>query len=346
MNKIKNFVLLAILIVSLLSITLTSCKKNKIEDENNPITIEVTLQNVSAPQDIVTKFNEYRAELADKTGDQTHKDDVIKVTVSENFSFLYTVDVSGYSNIDYTNIELTGNIYKFSIPAGTTDATALKKVVALTPSNGETITISGTPTFTADPSVDFSKVDLTGQKVHLNIGNHNVASTTELADIANFSPTDVDGQVNTTMIGDVTTNTFQMETGSKLLDNGIVVNYTDENGKLDFSNATFSGEQLKNYGETYGYGYDVVNPNGNTGTLTSNVDKTYITRLFSQYNLFDGAGRSISTTINPSYSENWVKASLGSDTLKCFNAAWMYEGSTEANPDTAYFHRYYESNQK
>ncbi len=332
MNKIKNFVLLSIFIVSLLSITLTSCKKNKIEDENNPVTIEVTLQNVSTPQDIVTKFNEYRAELADKTGDQTHKDDVIKVTVSENFSFLYTVDVSAYSNIDYTNIELTGNIYKFSIPAGATDATALKKVVALTPSNGETVTISGTPTFSADPSIDFSKVDLTGQKVHLNIGNHNVVSTTELADIANFSPTDVDGQVNTTMTGNVTTNTFQMETGSKLLDNGIVVNYTDVNGQLDFSNATFSGEQLANYVTTYGFGYEIIDPAGNTGTLTSNTNKYNIENLSADIKLFDGTGTSITNSVPDGMLPAFIPVMVKKGDKIVPNAAWLYYSG-----DTAYF---------
>ena len=235
MNRIKNFVLLAILIVGLLSITLTSCKKNEIEEEeNNPVTIEVTLQNVNTPQDIVIRFDEYRAELAVETGKEAHSDDKVIVTVPSDFSFPYTVDVSAYSNINYTNIEIVGNIFSFTIPADEefADADALNNIVGLFPENGETVTITGPVNFDCtdgnSPDIDFSNIDLSEQAVHLTLGDKEVASTTELADIANYSPTDVDGQVNVTMTGSVTV-TFELSAAEEnlFINSGVTITTTE-----------------------------------------------------------------------------------------------------------------------
>ena len=83
------------------------------------------------------------------------------------------------------------------------------------------------------------------------------------------------------------------------------------------------------------------------GVLTSNVSsREYIVNLpAGNDSIMDGTGRSIPTTINSACPESVVKGILGTDTTNLFNSAWMYEGSTEENPDTAYFHRYYPSNQ-
>ncbi len=225
MKKIK-----IVFVIVLAVLTINACKDKESPTPNDAVTLKRTL-SASSPAEIATAYNGYRAELSEATGDVPHADDKVVVTVPVSFSFPYTTDVSGYSNIDNTNIEASGNIYKFSIPTGETNVAALKNVVGLTTANGETVTITGTPNFTTPQNINFSNVDLIDQTVHLYIGTNNVASTTELASVANYTAgDDVDGPINTTMTGSVNVSyELSAKEESRLVGNGVSVNMTGTN---------------------------------------------------------------------------------------------------------------------